>query len=128
MGARIWASSQFWWQPLQLVAAYVQLGIWLLPFSSWIMLVSAAATKLPALWAFGIPWMMVMLERMLLGSDLLATLIAGQLEGWRMLSDTGTGFAGALTGLFVVQVWAGVALAALFFALAVHFRRRNNEI
>ena len=69
-----------------------------------------------------------MLERMVLGSDLLATFIAGQLEGWRMLRNTGTGFAGALTGLFVLQVWAGVSLAVVFFALAVHFRRRNNEI
>ena len=125
MGGRVWAASGFWWQPLSLLFGYLQLGLWWLPFAGWIMLVSALAKKLPILWALGIPWVLVVLEEILFGSRVLATLILGQLRSWAVLSAK---VPQSAPGLFSPQLWGGVIVGLLLLAGAVYGRRRYNEI
>ncbi len=128
MAGRVWAASQFWWQPVKLLWAYLQLGIWLLPFASWIMLVSAAANKLPALWAIAIPWVLVLLERIVFGSNVIAEAINTQLQAWKLLSSSGAASEAGPAALLSLQLWGGVVIAVVFLAGAVFLRRRNNEI
>lgn len=126
MGSRVWAVSGFWWQPFALLVGYVKFGLWMLPFAAWIMLVSAAAGKLPALWAIGIPWMLVILEQIFFSTEVLANIILNQLKGWSIVQ--GGADASRADGVFLIELWGGLLVAALFFAGAVYFRRRNNEI
>ncbi len=127
MGGRVWAASGFWWQPFALVVGYVQFGLWMLPFAAWVMLVSAAAPKLPALWAFGVPWVLVLLEQIFFSSEVLAEVITHQFKSWSFLRGAGAATADSLNP-FGMQLWGGMVIAALFLAGAVYFRRRNNEI
>lgn len=122
MGSRIWVASQFWQQPFQLVLTYFQLGIWMLPLATWTLLISSAVNRMPALYVFGLPWLLVMFETILLGTSYLAAAISTQLKGWLALSSVGG------PGFFSGQLLGGVALAVLFFYVTVFFRRRNNEI
>ena len=127
MGSRVWAVSGFWWQPFMLVAGYVKFGLWMLPFAAWIMLVSAAASKLPALWAFGIPSGAIILEQIFFSTEVLANVISNQLKGWAFVRGGAEAWASQL-GLFSLELWGGLVVAMVFLAGAVYCRRRNNQI
>jgi ABC-2 type transport system permease protein len=124
MAGRIWAASGIWWQPFKLVFAYLQFGLWLLPFAGWIMLVSAAARKSPALWAFGVPVVLVMLEEIVIGSQVLRTMITGHFQAWDVLN---TAESSSWKGLTSPRMWGGVALALALLGATVVLRGRNNN-
>lgn len=129
MGGRIWSASQIWVRPFELLVRYLLLGVWALPLAAWVMLVSAAANRLPILWALGLPWLVFLLERIFLGSNVLGELVGGHFS---LLTasprDVDVEVFGQLAMLGTLRLWVGLVIGLVFVAGAVFFRRRNNEI
>jgi ABC-2 type transport system permease protein len=126
MGGRIWAASDVWSRPFGLVLRYFLLGLWALPFCSWVMFVSSCASRLPVLWILGIPWLVFLLERIIIGTNGLSQMVG---EHFSLLTSAlGSGAASHFAILTDPAMWGGVVIAVLFLAGAVFFRGRNNEL
>jgi ABC-2 type transport system permease protein len=121
---------------LELFVGYLLQGLWTLPVYAWLLLVSAAAPRVPFLWATLIPLLLVALESVLLGGRRLYGAIGDHLS-LRALprppplfgeGGPAVGLAEQLALLGHAQLWLGVALGAVFLAGATWLRRRNAEL
>ena len=127
MGGRVWAQSGIWLRPFGLVVEYVTFGLWAVPLAGWIILVSSFVTKMPALFALGLPWIVGMVERLLLGQSTIGALVGAH---FRLLRDV-HGHGGVLSPLALFAepgFLLGLVVGAGFIAGAIYFRRRNNDI
>ncbi len=128
MGGRIWAASEIWLRPVELVSRYLVMGIWVLPLAGWFMLVSAAAPRLPILWVFGVPLVLTILERIFIGTEGLASLISGHMRAW---GSTGGGDGVQILGHFALlgdyRIWLGVLVGALLLWATTLCRNRLND-
>jgi len=128
---------------LTLLTGYLVQGLWALPVYAWLLLVSAAAAKVPFVWALLVPAGLAALESVALGSAELWDWLNAHLRLAALPrppgSLLGTGFGDAtaepgvglpeqLALLFSAEMASGLAVAALLLAAAVHFRRRNNDL
>jgi len=128
MGTRVWAASEFWLRPVELLVGYFVLGLWLLPFGAWLMLVSSRAGRLPILWALGIPWALIVLERIFSGSSELSRTLWGHLQLLAVFGPRDGGALGALWMLGELRLWGGVGVAGLLLGATVYFRGRYIEL
>ena len=127
MGGRVWAQSGIWLRPFGLVIEYVMFGLWAVPLAGWIILVSSFVTKMPALFALGLPWIVSVVERLLLGQSTIGALFGSHFS---LLRDVhGNGGVLSPVALFAEPGFlVGLVVGAGFIAGAIYFRRRNNDI
>jgi len=128
MAGRLWAASGFWLRPIELLVGYFVLGVWLLPFGAWLLLVSSRAGRLPILWAAGIPWALIALERIFFGSSVLSRSMSGHFDLLRFFRPDHEGVFGPLAMFSELSLWASLVVAAVLFGGAVYFRRRYIEL
>ncbi|MFU8817365.1 MAG: hypothetical protein ACNA7W_18610 [Pseudomonadales bacterium] len=135
--ASLWQQAGLLRGALELLFGYLLQGLWTLPVYAWLLLVSAAAPRVPLLWAALIPLLLVVLEAALLGSATLRAAIVDHLA-FRALprpppwfggeGQAGVGLPEQLALLLQGELWLGLAIAVGFLAATVWFRQRNAEL
>jgi ABC-2 type transport system permease protein len=120
-----------------LLSGYLVQGLWALPVYAWLLLVSAAAPRVPFVWALLLPAALVALEGLLMRTTVLSGQIQAHLS-FRALprpesvnngaAQPAVGFAEQLALLGSSDLWLGVVVAAVLLTAAVHFRGRNNDL
>jgi ABC-2 type transport system permease protein len=141
MGANptpLWRDLRLAQMPVVMLYGLVAHTLWWAPLYGWLLLVSAWARRLPLLWAALPPIVLMALEGLAFGTSRLAGVLryrltgamseafaapapAGDSEPIHWLSDLTPARFLSLPGL-----WVGLALTAVFLALAVRLRR-NRE-
>jgi len=120
-----------------LITGYLVQGLWALPVYAWLLLVSAAAPKVPFVWALLVPMGLSALESIALGSSALSSWIKAHLGFAALprpesvddgLVRPGVGLAEQISLLFSADMAIGLAAAAVLLAGAVRFRARNNDL
>jgi ABC-2 type transport system permease protein len=139
------------WLQYQVFSLYaiVTLALWYLPFSGWLLLVSAWGRRAIALWAIFLPLAACFLEIKLLGTNHLGTALKAHLGGFfpaaffgqdhftsRLPFGTEHGaapksiweFIDPVGFLTTPETWAAVAIGAAFVYAAIVLRSRATEI
>ena len=127
MGGRVWAASGIFSYPFRMLFGYLLYSLWVLPVAAWIMLVSVAAPKVPLLWAVGIPWVLVLLERILFDTSTLGRAIGEHVFPFPMPFTSGEE---RMTFSLFGQAtfWIGLLVGGAFLYATVLLRGRNNTI
>jgi ABC-2 type transport system permease protein len=121
-------------------------AIWYLPVAGWLLLVSAWAKRAVILWSILPPLALYIVERVFLGTHLVAHMLNKRLMGlpsvaykggWTKDSDVNLhshmpssvwSFINA-GGFFTnVQTWIGVAVGVVLIVAAIELRRRRAEV
>ncbi|WP_240901259.1 ABC-2 transporter permease [Thioalkalivibrio sp. XN279] len=132
-----------------IVLAYglVALGLWLAPVHAWLLLVSAYAKRAVLAWATLPPLLVIVAEKTLFDTTYFAILLGQRLSGGAELAFSGEGNAaieavdGGVSAVFPAlaelltpgrflaapALWAGLVVAAVFFAGAVWLRRWRDD-
>ena len=131
--ASLWSDVQLFRMLPAIVAMIVFQTLWQAPIYGWLMLVSGWAPRVPVLWALLVPAGLVIVESAIFGTSWVsATLKARLTDGYANVmskvdpifrQDPST-FADVMTFVRSIELWAGLVVAALFFAGAVWRRRR----
>lgn len=123
---------------LTMAYGLVFLSLWYAPVCGWLMLVSAWARRMPALWAVAPPLALCLLERAAFGTSHLFKLLTGRLGGGfdeAFTVDASAGGGGAFPGPVGIDpvgfatspgLWVGLITAAAFFATAAWVRRTRE--
>jgi ABC-2 type transport system permease protein len=128
MGGRIWSASQLWLRPFETLLHYVFLSFWLLPVGAWIMFVSAWVKRLPMLFVLGIPWLLILLERLFLGSSSISALIGRHFSQMVQTSTSSSvDVLAALSATSYMTFWLGIVLGLVFLSASIWCRQRINE-
>lgn len=122
------------------IRGMIFLPLWFAPVSAWLMLVSAWAKRMPILWAVGPLIAVSIVERMAFGKagGPLSALFRYRFGGWFTEAFT-VGGKGKVpirhwaeldpTSLLInPSMWAGLAVAAVFLAIAVRLRRSADPL
>jgi ABC-2 type transport system permease protein len=136
---KLWLHAGLPGGTLTLLSGYLVQGLWALPIYAWLLLVSAAAPKVPFVWALLVPLGLVVLESVALGTDTFRHWIETHLRFAALprppgaglsygTAQPGVGLPEQLSLLFSTEMAVGLAAAALLLAAAVHFRHRNNDL
>lgn len=128
MGGRIWSASQLWLRPFEILMQYVFLSFWLLPVAAWIMFVSSWVKRLPMLFVVGIPWLLILLERLFLGSSSVSHLIGRHFSQMVQASTSSSvDVLATMSALSSLTFWVGIVLGLAFLGASVWCRQRINE-
>lgn len=134
-GARLWAQSEIWWWPLQLGLGFVLHGLWILPVYAWFLLLAAALPKAPMLWAIGLPWIAVVLERIFFNSEVLVRWISLHMTPLAIPGVSSNELAYNVVGDFLplavfssASFWSGLLVALVLLGLTVYIRGKYNEL
>jgi ABC-2 type transport system permease protein len=107
-------------------------GLWYAPLYAWLMLVSAAAPRAPFIWAVLPPFVIVGVEKMAFNTTYFLSLLKVRLTG---PADPDMPRNADLMSTLIPHhffdqpgLWAGLAVAALFLAIAVRLRRYRGPI
>ena len=134
---RLWANSGIASGILQELVGYAIQGLWSLPLFAWLMFISSSMSRLPLVWAVVIPVIPIIGERIVFGSNVLASFLLRHLEFAalpRLLQsdDRQTvmvqSVGDQLSLLISADLWIGVVLGVALLAGTVWFYRRNNEL
>jgi len=117
--------------PSSLVVTFLQ-SLWALPVYGWILLLGCCAKRGVLLWAIGIPWLLVWLEKQMFKTTLLSdSLIAHVLPGTHLpyhqfssLEPARAALANLISWNFLLGLLIGVGL----LLAAAQLRKRNNQI
>jgi len=105
--------------------------LWTLPVYAWLMVASAVARRSPFMFAFGIPIALILVEKVFIGSDYLATAIfhhMPHLEGDNAAS-MGMYMGGPVwSSLDYLGMVLGLGVTAVFAAAAVWLRKHRFEM
>ncbi len=145
IGSALW-HPEVWWQ-IQVLWLYVILttAIWYLPVAGWLLLVSAWAKRAVILWSILPPLALYIIERVFLGTQVMAHVLNKRLMGlpsvaykggWTKDSDVNLhshmpssvwNFIDA-GGFFTnVQTWIGAAVGVALILAAIELRKRRAE-
>jgi ABC-2 type transport system permease protein len=112
-------------------------ALWYAPIYAWFLLVSGWARRSPFLWAFLLPLMLGLVERIAFRTNYFARFIGYRVSGAPAGGDFAHGgswmahrMSGATPGLFFASpgLWGGLIVAAIFLAAAVWLRRYRAPI
>jgi ABC-2 type transport system permease protein len=112
-------------------------ALWYAPIYAWLLLVSGWARRMPFLWAFLLPLMLGLVERIAFRTNYFARFIGYRVSGAPAGGDFAHGggwmahrMSGATPGLFFASpgLWGGLIVAAIFLAAAVWLRRYRAPI
>jgi ABC-2 type transport system permease protein len=140
------------WLQLQVLWLYliVTVAIWYLPFSGWLLVVSASAKRAVMLWSILPPLALFLLERWFFGTHYLGSVLYDRLAGYLPLAFRDNSGEGALASVVVGQdvshgpqsvwqildpvafvssaaTWIGLAIGAALVAVAIQLRLRRTE-
>jgi ABC-2 type transport system permease protein len=130
-----------------MVYGLVALGLWLAPLHAWLLLVSAFARRAVLAWATLPPLLVIVAEKTLFDTNYFAYALGQRLAGGMELAFSGEGNAaieavdGGVSAVFPAladfltpgrflaapALWAGLVVAAVFFAGAVWLRRWRDD-
>jgi ABC-2 type transport system permease protein len=112
-------------------------ALWYAPIYAWLLLVSGWARRMPFLWAFLLPLMLGLVEKIAFRTNYFARFIGYRVGGAPAGGDFAHGggwmahrMSGATPGLFFASpgLWGGLIVAAIFLAAAVWLRRYRAPI
>lgn len=111
-------------------------GLWSLPFFAWLMLASAAAKRSPLMLAVVPPLLLALFEKLVLGSNLLLSLLQDRIPSLVIDDSANTGFmmferAGLTNmGNFFgsAGLWLGLLVSAAMVAATIWLRNNRYEI
>jgi len=134
--AALWTQVSFFRVSLVLLYHLLTVhGLYYAPIYGWLLMVSAWAPRAPFIWAFLPPFVICGLEKIAFNTSYLLTLLEERLVGGRESSmstnDHAKDFAGTLIPHHFFgqpSLWIGLAIAAVFLAVAVRLRRRRGPL
>jgi ABC-2 type transport system permease protein len=129
----IWAGTPIGYLTLATLYGVVATALWHAPIYAWLLLVGGWARRMSFVWAVAPVIGLVIAERIVFGTDRLATMFSDRLDGSLHLAFAG-GTDSALPMLTPVRfvcdpgLWLGLGVAAVFLAAAVLLRRHRQPI
>jgi ABC-2 type transport system permease protein len=134
--AVLWAQLPIFQMSLMLLYHLLILhGLWHAPFYAWFLLVSSWAKRAPFLWAVAPPLAIGIVERLAFNTSHFAGMLWNQLggspDGAQVKGGSMVGMLGhfePFTLLTTPDLWAGLAVTAIFLAVAVRLRRDREPI
>jgi ABC-2 type transport system permease protein len=138
-GLSVWALLPFGRMTAILLAHLVLgHGLWYAPFWGWLLLVSAWSRRVPLLWAVLPPLAIGLVEKIAFDTSYFADFLGHRLMGGSTGMASGRGPAittmASITPAAPAQIfaspefWLGLAVTAVFLALAVRLRRRHGPV
>jgi ABC-2 type transport system permease protein len=136
--ATLWAELRLIQQPLVMFYGLTVHALWFAPIYGWLLLVSAWARRMPVLWAALPPLAIALVEKLAFNTSHF-----GSLLGYRVIGAMSEAFAVKAHGGVVIDrlaqldplrflgsagLWSGLAVAAIFIAMAVRLRRHGEPI
>ena len=106
--------------------------LWTLPVYAWLLVASASARRSPFMFAFGIPIALILVEKVFIGSNILAAAIFNHLP--HLVGDDDTASMGMYmngpvwSGLDYLGMVLGLGVTAIFATAAVWLRRHRFEM
>jgi ABC-2 type transport system permease protein len=135
--AALWTEVSFFHVSLVLLYHLLTVhGLWYAPIYGWLLMVSAWAPRAPFIWAFLPPFVVAVVEKVALNTsyflELLQERLVGPGPGNSMASHSAPeDFTASLIPHHFFStpgLWTGLALAAVFFFVAVRLRRYQGPI
>ncbi len=132
-----------WWHSglltgtFQLLLGYAIQGLWMLPITAYLLLVSVSVPRMALLWAVGLPVIPVMLEAALFQTRVISTGIAKHIEPAALPNFFGQDdrimpvvrtVGDQLSLLMTADLWIGVLIGAAFLYAAARVRGISNEL
>ncbi|MDH3642900.1 MAG: hypothetical protein OES38_12440, partial [Gammaproteobacteria bacterium] len=135
---RLWWNSGVLMGAVELVVGYLLQGLWALPLYAWLLAVSAAAPRVPFVWAVVVPFVPMAVEKVAYGTEVIYTFVRGHAGLAAMPAPPQVNETGAVTGgigiaeqlalLGTAQMRLGLGIAAVLLWAAIWFRTRNNDL
>jgi ABC-2 type transport system permease protein len=133
--AALWTQESFFRVSLDLFYHMLTVhGLWYAPLYGWLLLVSAAAPRAPFVWAVLPPFVLWGLEKMAFNTTYFLSLLKVRLMGppdpEMAMSKNADFMSTLIPHHFFDQpgLWAGLAVAAVFVAVAIRLRRYRGPI
>ena len=131
--AALWTQGAFFRFSLDLFYHMLTVhGLWYAPLYAWMLLVSAAAPRAPFVWAVLPPFVVCGVEKLAFNTTYFLSLLKVRLTG---PSDPDMPANGDLMSTLIPHhffdqpgLWAGLAVAAVFLAIAIRLRRYRGPI
>lgn len=123
------------WEPAALLAHWGMLivyflfvALWCLPFFGWMLFVSAFARSLPFLWALGIPFAIIVVERVLLRDAVISEWMARHSTGIAYGNRTSVEVADVVSRLASIEFLISFVVGIALIYGAIYMRGRGDEI
>jgi ABC-2 type transport system permease protein len=133
--AALWTQQSLFRSSLELFYHMLTVhGLWYAPLYAWLLLVSAAAPRAPFVWAVLPPFVIWGVEKIAFNTtyflSLLKVLLMGPSDPEMTMSRNADLMSTLIPHHFFDQpgLWAGLAVAAVFLAIAVRLRRYRGPI
>ena len=133
--AAMWTQQSFFRASLDLFYHMLTVhGLWYAPLYGWLLLVSAAAPRAPFVWAALPPFVIWGVEKMAFNTTYFLSLLKVRLLGppdpETTMAQKGNFMSTLIPHHFFDQpgLWAGLAVAAVFLAIAVRLRRYRGPV
>lgn len=133
--AALWTQQSFFRSTLELFYHMLTIhGLWYAPLYAWLLLVSAAAPRAPFVWAVLPPFVIWGVEKIAFNTTYFLSLLKVRLMGppdpEMTMSKNADFMSTLIPHHFFDQpgLWAGLAVAAVFLAIAVRLRRYRGPI
>jgi ABC-2 type transport system permease protein len=133
--AAMWTQQSFFRASLELFYHMLTIhGLWYAPLYGWLLLVSAAAPRAPFVWAVLPPFVIWGVERMAFNTTYFLSLLKVRLMGppdpEMAMSKNADFMSTLIPHHFFDQpgLWGGLAVAAVFLAIAIRVRRYRGPI
>ena len=133
----VWWHSGLLLGAFQLLLGYAIQGLWMLPITGYLLLISVTVPRMALLWAVALPIIPIMLEGALFKTSMLSRNIAKHLEPAALPNFLGldaritpvpsTVF-DQLGVLITLDLWIGVIIGAAFLYAAARMRGISNEL
>jgi ABC-2 type transport system permease protein len=131
--AAMWTQETFFRSSLDLFYHMLTVhGLWYAPLYGWLLLVSAAAPRAPFVWAALPPFVLWGVEKMAFNTTYFLSLLKVRLLGPPdpEMPQNASGMSTLIPHHFFDQpgLWGGLAVAAVFLAIAVRLRRYRGPV
>jgi ABC-2 type transport system permease protein len=134
--AALWTEVSFFHVSLVLLYHLLTVhGLYYAPIYGWLLMVSAWAPRAPFIWAFLPPFVISGVEKIAFNTTYFLALLTERLVGGRESSMTGNDHAKDFAGTLIPHhffsqpgLWIGLAMAAVFLAVAVRLRRYRGPV
>jgi ABC-2 type transport system permease protein len=131
----LWTQESFFSVSLELFNHMLTVhGLWYAPLYGWLLLVSAAAPRAPLIWAAAPPFVICAVEKLAFNTTYFLDMLKYRLAGPDTPAAAGSSMMDQMSASTAAQfvsepgLWIGLAIAAVFLAIAVRIRRYRGPI